>query len=70
MRSVAPYTVVYDVRRCLQTNTPTMWRFLDESKKSSNIVGGFLCVDFNTSFINQLATELQYLVWVLNGEYE
>ena len=26
-------------------------------------------VDFDINFVNRLATELQYLVWVLKGEY-
>lgn len=30
----------------------------------------FCLVDFDMSFINRLATELQYLVWVLKGDYE
>ena len=31
---------------------------------------GFLSVDFDTVFVNRIATELQYLAWVLKGEYE
>lgn len=27
-------------------------------------------VDFDMNFINRLATELQYLTWVLRGEYD
>lgn len=42
---------------------------IDNKKPPS---GGFLLsqVDFDMNFVNRLATELQYLTWVLKGEYD
>lgn len=40
-------------------------------KKPTLMVGlTFSCVDFDFVFLNQIRKELEYLVWVLKGEYE
>jgi len=30
----------------------------------------YTVVDFDMVFVNQIAKEMEYLVWVLKGEYE
>jgi hypothetical protein len=34
------------------------------------LAGFFVIVDFDSVFMNQLVRELEYLVWVLKGEYD
>ncbi len=59
-----PYSILPKVMQATFFTCPL------KSKQPDKKSGCFDLVDFDTVFLNRLATELNYLVWVLKGDYK